>query len=114
MDINQISIAYPGVSTLYTDRESYLKHNVIEIAVSDVLSLTPPPTIILNVDISLQILQQQRLKVSFNIVGWNHDLLKLTVEWALWDPPLSQDSLSKAIPIMILGSVTQRIKICMT
>ena len=62
--VSQICAAYPRVVTLYTDPVSFLRHSLLEVVISDVLSLSPPPPIVLTLDQSCHILQQQTLEVS--------------------------------------------------
>lgn len=64
LNIKQISEAYPHVSTLYTNPASYLRCNNLEIAMSDVISVSQPPPIVLTMDQSCHILQQQAHSLS--------------------------------------------------
>lgn len=71
LDVNQISIKYPRVLILYADPESLLKDSHYDIMVTDVLSLLSPPTIVLTLDSSSQILQQLTLQVSYIYVHYH-------------------------------------------
>jgi hypothetical protein len=65
LNIEQIWIQYPRVSTIYTDPNSLLIGDSVEVNITDVSCVVEPPTSVLTLDHSHHILQSLQVKKGY-------------------------------------------------